>query len=185
MYAIIGLGNPEKKYAKTRHNIGFVVIDELASRMDIDVKTRRHQAICGAGNFAGEKIILVKPQTYMNASGQSVRAVMDFYKLDPETEIIVISDDVALPIGKVRVREHGSAGGHNGLKDIIRHLGTDKFTRVRVGVGDNDGKDMIKHVLKRMSKAERQAVAEGVDNAASAIETIIQSDVETAMNKYN
>ena len=184
MYAIIGLGNPEKKYDKTRHNIGFDVIDELASQMGVEVKTKRHKALCGIGNIGGEKVILVKPQTYMNLSGESVRAVMDFYKLDPENDIIVISDDINLATGRIRIRAQGSAGGHNGLKSIIAHAGTDQFTRIKVGVGANQG-DLVKHVLGKFSKGERKIVDDAVRNAASASEVIVMYDVQTAMNKFN
>ena len=167
MYAIIGLGNPEKKYDKTRHNIGFDVIDELASQMGVQVNTKRHKALCGVGQIGSEKVILVKPQTYMNLSGESVRAVMDFYKLDPTKDIIVIADDISLPTGKIRIRAKGSAGGHNGLKSIIAHAGTDQFTRIKVGVGANQG-DLVKHVLGKFSKGERKIVDDAVRNAASA-----------------
>ena len=169
MYAIIGLGNPEKKYDKTRHNIGFDVIDELASQMGVQVNTKRHKALCGVGQIGSEKVILVKPQTYMNLSGESVRAVMDFYKLDPTKDIIVIADDISLPTGKIRIRAKGSAGGHNGLKSIIAHAGTDQFTRIKVGVGANQG-DLVKHVLGKFSKGERKIVDDAVRNAASASE---------------
>lgn len=184
MYAIIGLGNPDKKYEKTRHNVGFDVIDELAEQMGVEVKTKRHKALCGIGTIGSEKVVLVKPQTYMNLSGESVRAVMDFYKLNPETDIIVISDDISLPTGKIRVRAKGSAGGHNGLKSIIAHTGTDKFKRIKVGVGANEG-DLIKHVLGKFPKEERMAVEDSIKNAASAAEVIIICGVEEAMNKFN
>lgn len=184
MYAIIGLGNPEKKYDKTRHNIGFDVIDELASQMGVQVNTKRHKALCGVGQIGSEKVILVKPQTYMNLSGESVRAVMDFYKLDPIKDIIVIADDISLPTGKIRIRAKGSAGGHNGLKSIIAHAGTDQFTRIKVGVGANQG-DLVKHVLGKFSKGERKIVDDAVRNAASASEVIVMYDVQTAMNKFN
>lgn len=184
MYAIIGLGNPEKKYDKTRHNIGFDVIDELASQMGVQVNTKRHKALCGVGQIGSEKVILVKPQTYMNLSGESVRAVMDFYKLDPTKNIIVIADDISLPTGKIRIRAKGSAGGHNGLKSIIAHAGTDQFTRIKVGVGANQG-DLVKHVLGKFSKGERKIVDDAVRNAASASEVIVMYDVQTAMNKFN
>ena len=131
MYAIIGLGNPDKKYDKTRHNVGFDVIDELANQMSVEVKTKRHKALCGIGYIGSEKVVLVKPQTYMNLSGESVRSVMDFYKLNPKTDIIVIADDISLPTGKIRIRTKGSAGGHNGLKSIINHTGTEGFTRIK------------------------------------------------------
>ena len=184
MYAIIGLGNPEKKYDKTRHNIGFDVIDELASQMGVQVNTKRHKALCGVGQIGSEKVILVKPQTYMNLSGESVRAVMDFYKLDPTKDIIVIADDISLPTGKIRIRAKGSAGGHNGLKSIIAHAGTDQFTRIKVGVGANQG-DLVKHVLGKFSKGERKIVDDAVRNAASASEVIVMYDVQTAMDKFN
>ena len=184
MYAIIGLGNPEKKYDKTRHNIGFDVIDELASQMGVQVNTKRHKALCGVGQIGSEKVILVKPQTYMNLSGESVRAVMDFYKLDPIKDIIVIADDISLQTGKIRIRAKGSAGGHNGLKSIIAHAGTDQFTRIKVGAGANQG-DLVKHVLGKFSKGEREIVDDAVRNAASASEVIVMYDVQTAMNKFN
>ncbi len=186
MLVIVGLGNPDKKYDKTRHNVGFDVIDELASSLGVDVKTKRHQALCGIGNVAGDKVVLVKPQTYMNNSGQSVRAVMDFYKLDPTDDLIVISDDINLDVGRIRIRKKGSAGGHNGLKSIISHLGTDAFTRVRVGVGINGGgSDLVNHVLGKFSKAERVTVDESVQKSAEAIQYIADQGVDAAMNKYN
>ena len=172
MYAIIGLGNPDKKYEKTRHNVGFDVIDELAEQMGIEVKTKRHKALCGIGTIGSEKVVLVKPQTYMNLSGESVRAVMDFYKLDAKSDIIVVSDDISLPVGKIRIRTKGSAGGHNGLKSIISHAGTDGFTRIRVGVGANEG-DLVKHVLGKFSKQDRVFVDDAIRDAASAAELIV------------
>ena len=184
MYAVFGLGNPEKQYDKTRHNIGFDVIDELADQMGVEVKTKRHKALCGLGTIGGQKVVLVKPQTYMNLSGESVRAVMDFYKLNPETDIIIISDDINLATGKIRIRAQGSAGGHNGLKSIISHAGTQKFQRVRVGVGANEG-NLVKHVLGKFGREERALVDGAVRDAASAVEIMIIEDVNTAMNKFN
>ena len=184
MYAIIGLGNPDKKYEKTRHNVGFDVIDELAEQIGIEVKTKRHKALCGIGTIGSEKIVLVKPQTYMNLSGESVRAVMDFYKLDAKSDIIVVSDDISLPVGKIRIRTKGSAGGHNGLKSIISHVVTDGFTRIKVGVGANEG-DLVKHVLGKFSKQDRVFVDDAIRDAASAVEVIVMYDAQTAMNKYN
>lgn len=184
MYAIIGLGNPDKKYEKTRHNVGFDVIDELAEQMGIEVKTKRHKALCGIGIIGSEKVVLVKPQTYMNLSGESVRAVMDFYKLDAKSDIIVVSDDISLPVGKIRIRTKGSAGGHNGLKSIISHAGTDGFTRIKVGVGANEG-DLVKHVLGKFSKQDRVFVDDAIRDAASAAELIVMYGAQTAMNKYN
>ena len=173
MYAIIGLGNPDKKYEKTRHNVGFDVIDELAEQMGIEVKTKRHKALCGIGTIGSEKVVLVKPQTYMNLSGESVRAVMDFYKLDAKSDIIVVSDDISLPVGKIRIRTKGSAGGHNGLKSIISHAGTDGFTRIKVGVGANEG-DLVKHVLGKFSKQDRVFVDDAIRDAASAVNKFIR-----------
>ena len=152
--------------------------------MGVQVNTKRHKALCGVGQIGSEKVILVKPQTYMNLSGESVRAVMDFYKLDPIKDIIVIADDISLPTGKIRIRAKGSAGGHNGLKSIIAHAGTDQFTRIKVGVGANQG-DLVKHVLGKFSKGEREIVDDAVRNAASASEVIVMYDVQTAMNKFN
>ena len=174
MYAIVGLGNPDKKYDKTRHNIGFDVIDELASQMGVQVNTRRHKALCGIGMIGNEKVILVKPQTYMNNSGESVREVMDFYKLDPQQEIIIIADDISLDVGKIRIRAKGSAGGHNGLKSIIAHTGTQNFKRIKVGVGENQG-DLVNHVLGKFGSKERKIVDEAVRNAASAKNYSIKS----------
>jgi len=184
MYAVIGLGNPDKEYDKTRHNVGFDVIDELASQMSIDVKTKRHKALCGIGTIGSEKVVLVKPQTYMNLSGESVRSVIDFYKLDPQKDIIVISDDINLATGKIRIRAQGSAGGHNGLKSIIAHAKTEKFKRVRVGVGANEG-NLVKHVLGKFSKGERPIVEDAIRDAAAAVEIMIIEDINTAMNKFN
>ncbi|MBE5958162.1 MAG: aminoacyl-tRNA hydrolase [Lachnospiraceae bacterium] len=185
MYAIFGLGNPEKQYDKTRHNIGFDVIDELASQMGVSVTTKRHKALVGQGMIGSEKVILVKPQTYMNLSGESVRAVCDFYKLNPEEDIIVIYDDISLEVGSLRIRGKGSAGGHNGIKSIIAHTGTQTFKRIKVGVGSDQHGDMVKHVLGRFGANERKIVDETVVKAAAATEVIIIEDINTAMNKFN
>ncbi|HAR91730.1 MAG TPA: aminoacyl-tRNA hydrolase, partial [Eubacterium sp.] len=147
---------------------------------------KRHRALCGIGNVNGEKVILVKPQTYMNSSGEAVKKVVDFYKLDSTQNLIVISDDINLDIGRIRIRKSGSAGGHNGLKNIIAHLKSEDFTRVRVGVGENGGNsDLIKHVLGKFSKAERAKIDEAAKTSADAILDIIEHDEEYAMNKYN
>ena len=148
MYVIAGLGNPGSKYEKTRHNVGFQVIDRLASKYHIDMNTKKHKAICGTGVIEGVKVLLVKPQTFMNLSGESIREVVDFYKVDPETEFLVIYDDISLAPGHLRIRKKGSAGGHNGIKNIILHLGTQVFPRVRVGVGEKpEGYDLADYVL--------------------------------------
>ena len=185
MYAIFGLGNPEKQYDKTRHNVGFDVIDELAIQLNINVNTKRHKALCGVGMIGAEKVILVKPQTYMNLSGESVRAVVDFYKLNSKEDIIVIYDDISLDVGSIRIRAKGSAGGHNGIKSIISHTGSQEFKRIKVGVGGDLGNDMVKHVLGKFGANDRKIVDEAIIRAATAAKTIIEEDVNSAMNKYN
>ncbi len=186
MYIIVGLGNPEKKYVNTRHNIGFEVIDAIAEKNDIVLGEKKHKAVIGKGMVAGQKVVLVKPVTYMNLSGESVRSVIDFYKVDEKSELIVISDDISLDVGQIRIRKRGSAGGHNGLKNIILNLGHDSFIRVRMGVGDKPPKlDLVDYVLGHFLPEEREAVTESVRNAALAIETVIANGPDAAMNQYN
>lgn len=186
MYIIAGLGNPDRKYVNTRHNIGFEVIDAIAEKNDIVLGEKKHKAVIGKGMVAGQKVILVKPVTYMNLSGESIRSVIDFYKADEKSELIVISDDISLDVGQIRIRKRGSAGGHNGLKNIILHLGHDSFIRVRMGVGDKPPKlDLADYVLDHFLPEEREAVRESVRNAALAIETVIAEGPDSAMNKYN
>lgn len=147
MYIIIGLGNPGEKYGHTRHNVGFEVIDILADRIGIHVEEKKHKGLCGRGVLEGQKVVLVKPQTFMNLSGECVRAAADFYKV-AEDEIIVVYDDISLEPGRLRVRSKGSAGGHNGIKNIIAHLGTQEFPRVKVGIGEKPkGMDLADYVL--------------------------------------
>lgn len=186
MYIITGLGNPEKKYVNTRHNIGFDVIDAIAEKNDIVLGEKKHKAVIGKGIVAGYKTVLVKPLTYMNLSGESVRSVIDFYKVDEKSELIVISDDVSLDMGQIRIRKRGSDGGHNGLKNIIRHLGHDEFIRVRMGVGEKPPQvDLADYVLGHFSAGEREIMNESARTAALAIETIIVEGPDAAMNKYN
>lgn len=186
MYIIVGLGNPDKKYINTRHNIGFEVIDAIAEKNEIVLGEKKHKAVIGKGMVAGQKAVLVKPLTYMNLSGESVRSVIDFYKVDEKSELIVISDDISLDVGQIRIRKRGSAGGHNGLKNIILHLGHDSFIRVRMGVGDKPPKlDLVDYVLGHFLPEEREAVTESVRNAALAIETVIAEGPDAAMNQYN
>ena len=183
MYAIIGLGNPEKKYDKTRHNIGFDVIDELASQMGVQVNTKRHKALCGVGQIGSEKVILVKPQTYMNLSGESIREVVNFYKISNE-EVIVIYDDISLEVGRLRIREKGSHGGHNGIKSIIANLGTDVFPRVKIGVGAPKG-NLVSHVLGKFSDDEVEILRETIKASSDAVSIMISKDTKEAMNKLN
>lgn len=186
MYIIVGLGNPDKKYMNTRHNIGFDVIDAIAEKNDIVVGEKKHKAVIGKGIVAGQKAVLVKPLTYVNLSGESVRSVIDFYKVDEKSELIVISDDVSLDMGQIRIRKRGSDGGHNGLKNIIMHLGHDVFIRVRMGVGEKPPRmDLADYVLGHFSAKEREVMNEGARTATIAIETIIAEGPDAAMNRYN
>lgn len=186
MYIIVGLGNPGREYENTRHNIGFRVIDRLAEQENVMVLEKKHKALFGKGYVAGQKCILAKPQTFMNLSGESVRELIDYYKADEETELIVISDDVSLDVGQIRIRKKGSAGGHNGLKNIISHLGHDTFLRIKVGVGEKPkGYDLADYVLGHFTKEENQVMEEAASRAADAIRRIITDDADAAMNEYN
>ncbi|MCI7493505.1 MAG: aminoacyl-tRNA hydrolase [Lachnobacterium sp.] len=186
MFVIVGLGNPEKKYEGTRHNIGFAVIDALADKYNISIKDKKHKALCGTGVIEGVKVMLVKPLTYMNLSGDSVADVMNFYKLDPEDDMLVVYDDISLAPGNIRVRKKGSAGGHNGIKSIIARCGTQNFMRVRVGVGEKpEGWDLADHVLGHFSDEDSRLVREAVEDAIGAIVMMSRGDVDQAMNNYN
>lgn len=186
MYIIVGLGNPTSQYEGTRHNVGFDVIDVIADKYNISMDIRKHKAFCGKGIIAGRKVILVKPQTYMNLSGESVRSLVDYYKVDEEQELIVIYDDISLDVGQLRIRKKGSAGGHNGIKNIIAHLGHSVFPRIKVGVGEKPKQyDLADYVLGHFSKEERAIVEEGYCKAVSAIELMVNGEIETAMNDYN
>lgn len=186
MFIIAGLGNPTKEYEGTRHNVGFDVIDRLSEKYNIAVDTKRHRALIGKGMIAGQKVILAKPQTYMNLSGESIRSLLDYYKVDEEHELLVIYDDVSLGVGQLRIRAKGSAGGHNGIKNIIAHLGGQVFPRIKIGVGEKPPKyDLADYVLGHFSKAEKVLMDEGYDNAVRAVEMIVSGDIEGAMNEYN
>ena len=186
MYIIVGLGNPERKYAGTRHNIGFSAITAISDAYSISMDIKKHKAVCGKGMIAGNKVLLAMPQTYMNLSGESVRELVDYYKIDPESELIVIYDDINLAPGRLRIREKGSAGGHNGIKNIISHLGTQVFPRIRIGVGEKPkGWDLADYVLGRFAKDEEPVIREALDNAAEACGIIVDDEIRTAMNKFN
>lgn len=186
MFIIAGLGNPGKEYTGTRHNVGFRVIDALADKYDISVMNIKNRAMTGRGIIHGEKVILVKPITYMNASGESLRPLVDYYKIDPERELIVISDDIALPPGQIRIRKKGSAGGHNGLKNIILHLGSESFQRIRVGVGEKPKEyDLVDYVLGHFSGEEKSLIEDGITKAIQAIEIMLTKDTDQAMNEFN
>lgn len=181
---IVGLGNPGAKYDGTRHNIGFVVLDELARSWQISLaETKKFQGLFGEGTIAGKKVRLLKPLTFMNNSGQSIRSVLDWYKLAPES-VMVIYDDMDLPVGRLRLRTMGSAGGQNGMKSAISHLGTQKFPRLRVGIGSKDN-DAITHVLGSFSPTEKKLIHEVNQFAVSAVEMSVRDGVEKAMNLFN
>ena len=186
MYLIAGLGNPGKQYEHTRHNMGFDTIDELADRYRVPSCGVAHKAMYGKGMIAGEKVILAKPLTYMNLSGDSVAEIVNFYKLDPESEMIIIFDDISLAPGNIRVRKKGSAGGHNGIKSIIARCGTQNFMRIKVGVGEKpQGWDLADHVLGRFSTEDRALVEDAIQDACSAAVMMMQGDVDAAMNHFN
>lgn len=188
MYIIAGLGNPGQEYKWTRHNVGFEVIDKLAYDYNIDMNKSKFKAIVGEGRIGSEKVILVKPLTYMNLSGESLRQFVDFYKIDLD-RLIVCCDDINLPLSYIRVRPKGSDGGQNGLKNIIYQLGDDKFTRIRVGVGSKpQGWDLKDFVLSRFTKEEDKEIIEGITNATDAINLIVKDPfdgVSNAMNQFN
>ena len=186
MYIIAGLGNPTLQYEGTRHNVGFDVIDTLADKYNISVDARKSRAFIGKGMIEGQKVILVKPQTYMNLSGESIRGLVDYYKIDVEHELLVIYDDISLDVGQLRIRKKGSAGGHNGIKNIIANLGTQNFPRIKVGVGEKPKKyDLADYVLSHFSKAERELMEEGYQKAVKAVEILLDGEMEAAMNEYN
>ncbi len=186
MFLIAGLGNPENRYDGTRHNIGFDVIDVLAERYHISMNEKKHRAICGSGVIEGVRVLLAKPLTYMNLSGESIREIVNYYKLSPEDDMLVVFDDVSLAPGTIRVRKKGSAGGHNGIKSIIAGLGTQNFMRIKEGVGETPpGWDLADYVLGRFSREERALVEPALSDAADAAALMAQGDVGQAMNEYN
>lgn len=185
MYIIIGLGNPSREYEATRHNIGFDAITRIADDHQISMDMKKHRAICGKGIIGSERVILAQPQTYMNLSGESVRELLDFYKVTNH-DIIVIYDDISLDVGQLRIRKKGSAGGHNGIKNIIQHLGTDEFMRIKVGVGDKPKDwDLADYVLSRFPKEDEEKIREALMKTSKACDTIITKGIEEAMNLYN
>ena len=186
IYIIAGLGNPTMQYEGTRHNAGFDVIDALADKYNISVDGRKNRAYIGKGIIEGQKVLLVKPQTYMNLSGESIGGLVDYFKIDEEQDLIVIYDDISLSPGQIRIRKKGSAGGHNGIKNIIAHLGTQVFPRIKVGVGEKPKKyDLADYVLSHFTKAEREEMEEGYQKAIQAVEKILAGEMEAAMNEFN
>lgn len=186
MYIIAGLGNPTREYEGTRHNVGFMAVDALAKKYGISVDCMKHKSLVGKGMINGNKVMLVKPLTYMNLSGEAVREVIDYYKADAESELIVIYDDVSLDVGQLRIRKKGSAGGHNGIKNIIANLGTDVFMRIKVGVGEKPREyDLIDYVLGHFSKDELEIMRENFERIDGAVSLMIEGEVDKAMNDYN
>lgn len=185
MKLIVGLGNPGKEYALTRHNVGFMAIDELASHFSIDVTKSKFKGLYGEGTVKGEKIVLLKPLTYMNLSGESLREALTWYKPNPE-DLVIIYDDMDTVVGKVRLRSKGSAGGHNGIKSVIQHYGTQEFNRIRIGVGrPHPGTDVIRHVLTNFRKEEAEPIRDVVSKTPAIIECIIAEGFMKAMNRFN
>jgi len=185
MYIIVGLGNPTAQYMGTRHNVGFDAIDALAHEHNITVEQQKHRAYIGKGVIAGQKVILAKPQTYMNRSGESVFSLLNYYKVD-EQKLIVIYDDVSLSVGQIRIRKQGSAGGQKGMKSIISHLGSQEFLRIRIGIGEKPlGLNLADYVLSHFSKEEKELLFDSYEATIKAVETILSGDVDGAMNKWN
>ena len=186
MYIIAGLGNPEKKYFGSRHNVGFAVIDALSDKYGIELTETKFKAAFGKGRIGSERVILVKPLTYMNLSGEAIRPLCDYFKVDTTTDLIVISDDVELDVGNLRIRPKGSHGGHNGLKNIIAQLGNSDFCRVRVGVGKKPKEyDMVDWVLGHFQGQDEVEIKEAVSRAADAVAEIMENGVDSAMNLFN
>ena len=186
MYIIVGLGNPTRQYEGTKHNVGFDTIDYLIDEYQIPSSGTGHKALFGKGMIAGQKVIVAKPMTYMNLSGESVRELVNYYKVDPESELIVVYDDISLAPGQIRIRKKGSAGGHNGIKNIIAHLGTQVFKRVKVGVGEKPARmDLADYVLGHFSKEEQATMDDAVKEAADAVCEIVNVGIAQAMNDHN
>lgn len=184
MYIIAGLGNPGKKYENTRHNIGFIALDLLAERNDIKINKLKHKALVGEGRISGQKVLLVKPQTYMNLSGNSLREVMDYYKEDIEN-LIVIYDDIDIPEGTIRIRKKGSAGTHNGMRSIVYDLKSDQFPRIRIGMGRARKSDLKDFVIGGFTKEEKELLEGAVERAVLSAECIVEKGIDKAMNEYN
>lgn len=185
MYLIIGLGNPEKDYANTRHNMGFNVINKLSERFGIDVNKNKFKGFYGSGNVDGEKVFLLKPQTFMNLSGESVQEIVNFFKI-PLENILVIYDDIDLEPGIIRIRKSGGPGTHNGMKSVVHFLNSQNFARIRVGIGKpDDSEDLIQYVIGAIDKEDEEKLNQGVKLAADAVEMIIKENIDKAMNSYN
>lgn len=187
MFLIVGLGNPGKEYTFTYHNLGFLSIDFLSQKHKIDVDKVKHKAIIGKGQINGQDVVLAKPQTYMNLSGESIREIADWYKV-PAEQIIIIYDDINLDIGKIRVRARGSHGGHNGMKSIICHLNSEEFPRIRIGIAKDEesiNMDMPDYVISKIKESHKEPLYKAIENTARSAEYIIQNNIQKAMNEFN
>lgn len=184
MYLIVGLGNPEEEYSKTRHNMGFDVINKISEKYGIKVTKKKFEGLYGIGEIEGQKVVLVKPQTYMNLSGNCVGKFVSFYKVKPE-EILLIYDDLDIMQGIIKIRKKGSAGTHNGMKSVVNELATTEFPRIRVGIGETDIKNMIDFVIKKVDDATYEKLKQGIDKAALAVPDILKNGIDVAMNKFN
>lgn len=184
MFVVVGLGNPGRKYAKTRHNMGFIAADELAQKLGIKINKIKNKSLVGEGYLAGQKVLLVKPQTYMNLSGEAVREIMNYYRAEPE-KIILIYDDVDIETGRIRIRKKGGAGTHNGMKSVVAAMGTEEFPRIRIGIGGDIKMHLMDFVTGGMNKKEKEILKEAVRTAAEAAECIIEKGIDAAMNRYN
>lgn len=184
-FCIVGLGNPGRQYEETKHNVGFHVIDKLAEKYDIDVNKFKNKAFVGDGAIKGKRVLLVKPQTYMNLSGESVREIVNFYKI-PQERFVVIFDDTSLPCGSVRIREKGSHGGHNGIRNIIDQMGTDEFNRIKVGIGEKpSGWDLADYVLAKFNPDDLPLMEQGMDKAVQGVELMLSRGIKEAANRVN
>lgn len=184
MYVIVGLGNPGRKYAQTRHNMGFITVDHLAEKMNVKINKLKFKALVGEMRLSGHKVLLVKPQTFMNLSGESLREVVNFYKVDHD-KLLLIYDDLDIETGSIRIRKKGSAGTHNGMRSVIRQLGFDDFPRIRIGIGSNGRTDIIDYVTGGFTGEEAGPLEKAVEQACSAVECYIEEGIEKAMNRYN
>ncbi len=184
MVVIVGLGNPGKKYENTRHNMGFKAIDQLSEKWQIPVEKSKHQALVGEGRLRGEKVILVKPQTFMNQSGISVKSIVDYYQV-PLEKLLIIYDDLDLSLGTVRIRKNGGAGTHNGMRSVVNHLGEKTFPRIRIGIGNREEVSMIQFVIGKVNKEEKEILNRTIEKAAEAVEVLLDQGIDKAMNRYN
>lgn len=185
MYLIVGLGNPENEYAHTRHNMGFDTINQIAKNNNIQITKNKFKGLCESTIIQNQKVILLKPQTYMNLSGEAIKEARDFYNVKPE-EIIVIYDDIDIEKGHIKIRKKGGAGSHNGMKSVVEELQSTDFARIRVGIGQPEFKsDMINYVIGKVSQEEQEILQQGVEKAAKAVEEILKNGIDIAMNKFN